>query len=51
MTAEISFEQLTPTSFLQRSGSVYADRVAVIDGETRITYDGLLERTQLLSGA
>jgi len=51
MTAEISFEQLTPTSFLQRSGSVYADRVAVIDGETRITYAGLLDRTQRLAGA
>jgi len=32
MSSTASFEALTPTSFLLRSGKVYADRVAVIDG-------------------
>ena len=30
---EMNFEPLTPTVFLWRSGRVYADRIAVIDGE------------------
>jgi non-ribosomal peptide synthetase component E (peptide arylation enzyme) len=41
MTTEFSFEPLTPVSFLQRAGAVYTDRVAVIDGATRITYADL----------
>ena len=51
MTAELNFEQLTPTSFLQRSGSVYSDRVAVIDGVMHITYADLLDRVRRLAGA
>lgn len=51
MTAEFNFEPLTPVSFLQRAGVVYADRLAVIDGTMRITYAELLERTQRLAGA
>ena len=51
MTKEFSFEPLTPVSFLQRAGAVYADRVAVIDGELRLSYAQLLERAQRLAGA
>ncbi|MGZ5258248.1 MAG: acyl-CoA synthetase, partial [Burkholderiales bacterium] len=45
------FEALTPTSFLLRSGRVYADRCAVIDGERRFSYAELLERCLRLGGA
>ena len=48
---EMSFEPLTPTAFLRRSGRVYADRVAVIDGDRTFTYAELWSRAQRLSGA
>ena len=51
MSAAVSFEPLTPTSFLERSGKVYADRIAVIDGATRYTYAEFLDRCMRLSGA
>jgi fatty-acyl-CoA synthase len=51
MTVAASFEPLTPTSFLLRSGRVYANRTAVIDGERRHTYAEFLERCLRLSGA
>ena len=51
MSAAASFEALTPTSFLLRSGRVYADREAVIDGERRFSYAEFLERCQRLGGA
>ena len=51
MTAAVSFEALTPASFLLRSGKVYADRVAVIDGEQRFSYAELLDRCLRLAGA
>ena len=51
MSAAVSFEPLTPTSFLERSGKVYADRIAVIDGATRYTYAEFLDRCTRLSGA
>jgi fatty-acyl-CoA synthase len=51
MTATASFEALTPTSFLLRSGRVYADRCAVIDGERRFSYAEFLERCLRLAGA
>jgi fatty-acyl-CoA synthase len=47
----MSFEPLTPAAFLARSGAVYADRLAVIDGDRRYTYAQLLERTLRLAGA
>ena len=50
MTAEFNFEPLTPVSYLKRAGLVYADRLAVIDGERRISYAELLDRTQRLAG-
>jgi len=51
MTATASFEALTPTSFLLRSGRVYADRCAVIDGERQFNYAEFLERCLRLAGA
>jgi fatty-acyl-CoA synthase len=51
MSASASYEALTPTSFLLRSGRVYADRTAVIDGERRYTYAELLDRCLRLGGA
>jgi fatty-acyl-CoA synthase len=47
----MSFEPLTPTSFLRRSARVFADRVAWVDGDRRTTYAELWSRTQRLSGA
>ncbi|HET8628551.1 MAG TPA: acyl--CoA ligase family protein [Thermomicrobiales bacterium] len=43
--------ELTPLSFLQRSAAVYRERVAVIDGERRLTYAELGERAARLAGA
>ena len=51
MTRLMSFEPLTPTAFLARAGRVFADRVAVIDGETRFTYREFLDRALQLAGA
>jgi len=51
MSATASFEALTPTSFLLRSGKVYADREAVIDGERRFSYAEFLDRCLRLGGA
>jgi len=45
------FEPLAPGSFLNRSASVFGDRVAVIDGERRFTYGQLLDRSRRLAGA
>jgi len=51
MSATASFEALTPTSYLLRSGAVYGDRVAVIDGERRFSYAEFLDRCLRLGGA
>ena len=51
MSVGASFEPLTPTAFLLRSGKVYADRVAVIDDERRFTYAEFLDRCLCLAGA
>jgi len=51
MSATASFEALTPTAFLLRSGKVYADRAAVIDGERRFSYAEFLDRCLRLAGA
>jgi fatty-acyl-CoA synthase len=45
-----SFEPLTPTAFLRRSARVYAERLAVVDGESRWTYAELWERARRLAG-
>ncbi|MFI6735439.1 AMP-binding protein [Nonomuraea sp. NPDC050451] len=46
----LSFEPLTPTSFLERSAAVFARRVAVVDGELAFTYAELWERVRRLAG-
>jgi acyl-CoA synthetase (AMP-forming)/AMP-acid ligase II len=51
MSTIASFEALTPTSFLLRSGRVYADREAVVDDERRFTYAEFLDRSLRLAGA
>ncbi len=51
MSATASFEALTPTSFLLRSGKVYADRCAVIEDGRRYTYSEFLDRSLRLGGA
>ena len=51
MTRAMSYQPLTPTAFLARAGHVFADRVAVIDGERRYTYAEFLDRTLRLAGA
>jgi fatty-acyl-CoA synthase len=48
---ELSFEPLTPTSFLARSALVFGDRTAVVDGDARFTYAELHDRCQRLAGA
>ena len=47
----MSFEPLTPTAFLQRSATVFADRIAVIDGELRYSYAEFYARAQRFAGA
>src|SRR5436190_387503 len=36
--AEFTFAPLTPSSFLDRSAAIFADRVAIVDGEHTFTY-------------
>lgn len=48
---QLSYEPLTPISFLRRSALVFGDRTAVVDGELRLTYAELLERAERLAGA
>lgn len=48
---DLSFEPLTPTSFLRRSASVFTHRTAVVDGESTFSYAELWQRAQLLAGA
>ena len=42
---------LTPTAFLDRSALVFADRVAVVDGDLRYTYREFHDRCERLAGA
>jgi fatty-acyl-CoA synthase len=51
MQPQMSFEPLTPTAFLRRSATVFADRIAVIDGERCYTYAEFLDRALRLAGA
>ncbi|MFD6857565.1 AMP-binding protein [Rhodococcus sp. NPDC060090] len=42
--------QLTPVSFLHRSAMLFPDRVAVVDGDVRITYKEWLGRARRFAG-
>ncbi|MBS1886460.1 MAG: AMP-binding protein [Actinobacteria bacterium] len=46
----MSFDPLTPTSFLRRSALVYRDRPAVVDGDLDWSYLELWERSGRLAG-
>lgn len=50
MTTELFFESLTPVAFLERSAEVFPHRTAVVDGDLRLTYAELIERSQRLAG-
>jgi len=50
-TLSHSFEPLTPTAFLRRAARVHRDRLALVDGERRITYAELERRTLGLAGS
>ena len=49
--AGFTFSTLTPTSYLDRAADVFAERPAVVDGEVRLTYSQLGERSHRLAGA
>jgi fatty-acyl-CoA synthase len=46
----LSFEPLTPVSYLDRAAAAHGDRVAVVDGEQRWSYAELHERCRRLAG-
>ncbi|MEV5544017.1 acyl--CoA ligase family protein [Saccharopolyspora shandongensis] len=46
----LSFEPLTPTSYLDRAAAAHGDRVAVVDGPSQWTYAELHDRCQRLAG-
>jgi fatty-acyl-CoA synthase len=48
---ELSFEPLTPVSFLDRAAAAHGDRTAVVDGDRRFSYTQLHERCRRLAGA
>ena len=49
--ARVYREELTPLAFVERSGSVHADRIAVVDGNRRYTYrDWRIRARQFASG-
>ncbi len=49
--AALSFEPLTPVSYLDRAAAAHGDRTAVIDGDRRWTYSELRDRCRRLAGA
>ena len=49
--ADFTFAPLTPVSFLDRAAAAFADRVAVVDGETRLTYADFAARCDRLVSA
>ena len=48
---QANFAPLTPLSFIERSASVYPDRISVIHGETRYTWAETYQRSCLLASA
>jgi acyl-CoA synthetase (AMP-forming)/AMP-acid ligase II len=49
--SEFTFAPLTPTSFLDRAAAVFADRIAIEDGERRFTYRDMSDRCRRLASA
>ncbi|TVT21954.1 AMP-binding protein [Amycolatopsis acidiphila] len=47
----MSFEPLTPVSYLDRAASAHGDRIGVVDGDRRWTYAELRDRCRRLAGA
>jgi fatty-acyl-CoA synthase len=47
----LSFEPLTPVSYLDRAAAAHGDRTAVVDGGQRWTYEELHDRCRRLAGA
>jgi fatty-acyl-CoA synthase len=47
---DLSFEPLTPTSYLDRAAAAHADRTAVVDGDRRFTYAEMHDRCRHLAG-
>ncbi len=48
---DVSFEPLTPLSYLDRAAEAHGDRVGVIDGDQSFTYADLHDRSRRLAGA
>ncbi|MFG1667680.1 AMP-binding protein [Streptomyces sp. Y7] len=46
-----TFAPLSPTTFLDRARTAFAERVAVVDGDLRITYREFADRVERLVGA
>lgn len=49
VSSEFSFDPLTPLSFLHRAAAAHGDRVGVIDGPNRWTYDEFRQRCSRLA--
>ena len=49
--APVHLSPLTPLAFLERSAAVFPDAVAVVDGERRLTWAELRERSRRLAVA
>jgi fatty-acyl-CoA synthase len=51
MPASVHLSRLTPLSFLERSATAFPDRLAVVDGDRRLTWSELRERSRRLAVA
>jgi len=47
----VSYEPLTPVSYLDRAAAAHGDRIGVVDGTERWTYAELHDRSRRLAGA
>ena len=47
----LSYEPLTPVSFLDRAAAAHGERIGVVDGTERWTYAELYDRSRRLAGA
>ncbi len=46
----MTFQEMTPVSFLERAARVFAQRPAVVDGDLRYSYGEFWQRAQRLAG-